>query len=413
MLASVTCITPYAPEVEAEIRSPPATPLLEADNRMQLSILFKGRTEQLEVDDGADLSELHDAAGLLFGLIDMTIKLIQRGKTLPTTGAIAAHAKPGAKLMMVASARAAMADEPRADPTVRGFEHDLADAAARCHEVAAEEVSEWGDTGARRGEWRFCRLEPCTWQSFGTRAGTRTPHAFEARKLLLKLSTDPAVVAILKQREWVVGVLGEMDPVDDRLAHKTHEHGKCLLGYNTNQGARIDVRLRTHDLSGFLPYPQLIETLLHEMAHNMVAIALAPRHPRPHLHPRPHRYLHAHTQTQTQTLTPPSLLHPPPVQVGPHDDHFWHLFVQLKVDYLGFHRDLSASGALVAGRSPLAVSGVADQVGGRGSDPLSLTLTILILIPTPTLTRPWPWPLALVLTLGPSRSATSRTSYQG
>ena len=268
--------------VEAEIRSPPATPppLLEADNRMQLSILFKGRTEQLEVDDGADLSELHDAAGVLFGLLDMTIKLIQRGKTLPTTGAIAAHAKPGAKLMMVASARAAMADEPRADPTVRGFEHDLAEAAARCHEVAAEEVSEWGDTGARRGEWRFCRLEPCTWQSFGTRAGTSTPHAFEARKLLMKLSTDPAVVAILKQREWVVGVLGEMDPVDDRLAHKTHQQGKCLLGYNTNQGARIDVRLRTHDLSGFLPYPQLIETLLHEMAHNMVAIALAPRHPR-------------------------------------------------------------------------------------------------------------------------------------
>ena len=82
----------------------------------------------------------------------------------------------------------------------------------------------------------MCRLEPCTWQSFGTRAGSSTPHAFEARKLLLKLSTDPAVVAIrknphpnpnpnpnpnpspnpnpeqvvaiLKQREWTVGVLG-------------------------------------------------------------------------------------------------------------------------------------------------------------------------------------------------------------
>ena len=44
----------------------------------------------------------------------------------------------------------------------------------------------------------MCRLEPCTWQSFGTRAGSSTPHAFEARKLLLKLSTDPAVVAIRK-----------------------------------------------------------------------------------------------------------------------------------------------------------------------------------------------------------------------
>ena len=61
-------------------------------------------------------------------------------------------------------------------------------------------MGEWGDTGARRGEWRVCRLEPCTWQSFGTRAGSSTPHAFEARKLLLKLSTDPAVVAILKNQ---------------------------------------------------------------------------------------------------------------------------------------------------------------------------------------------------------------------
>ena len=247
---------------------------------MQLSILFKGRTEQLEVDDGADLSELHEVARTRFGLVDVTIKLIQRGKTLPPTGTIVTHVKPGAKLMMVASARAAMADEPRSDPTVRGFEQEDAQAAARCHEVAAEELGEWGDTGARRGEWRFYRLEPCTWQSFGTRPSSGTPHAFEARKQLLKLSTDPAVVAILAQREWVVGVLGEMDPVDDRLALKTHQQGKCLLGYNTNRGARIDVRLRTHDLRGFLPYPHLIETLLHEMAHNMVAIALAPRHPR-------------------------------------------------------------------------------------------------------------------------------------
>ena len=30
------------------------------------------------------------------------------------------------------------------------------------------------------------------------------------------------------------------------------------------------MRLRTEDLQGFLPYPQLVETLLHELAHNMV-----------------------------------------------------------------------------------------------------------------------------------------------
>ena len=47
---------------------------------------------------------------------------------------------------------------------------------------------------------------------------------------------------------------------------------------------------------------------------------------------------------------------PNPNQVGPHNDHFWHLFVQLKVDYLRFHRDLSASGALVETLTTLALT---------------------------------------------------------
>ena len=58
------------PQVQSSGRRPAScTP----GRSMQLSILFKGKHEQLEVDDGADLSELHDAAGLLFGLVDMTI----------------------------------------------------------------------------------------------------------------------------------------------------------------------------------------------------------------------------------------------------------------------------------------------------------------------------------------------------
>ena len=277
---------------------------------MQLSIVYKGKTQPVEVDDDADLSALHDAAGTAFSLVDMTIKLILKGKTLPTTGSVAtATVRPGNKLMMVASAREAMANEPRSDPTVRGFEAEDAQAAARMCEVVSDEVGEWGDTGWRKGEYRCCRLDPCTWQSFGTRPSSDTPHAFEARKVLLKLSSDPGILHILRQREWVVGTLGEMDPVDDRLAEKTHSQGKCLLGYNTNHGARIDVRLRTADLAGFMPYPALVETLLHELAHNMV---------------------------------------------GPHDEHFWHLFAQLKADYLRYHRDLAASGALFVRRCPCA-----------------------------------------------------------
>jgi len=123
------------------------------------------------------------------------------------------------------------------------------------------------------------RLGACVWRA------KPLPPAPPSPRACAELASDPGVLHILQQREWVVGTLGEMDPLDDRLAQKTHSQGKCLLGYNTNHGARIDVRLRTDDLSGFLPYPSVTETLLHELAHNMV---------------------------------------------GPHNEHFWHLFAQLK-----------------------------------------------------------------------------------
>ena len=63
------------------------------------------------------------------------------------------------------------------------------------------------------------------------------PHTSEARWLLEQLKTNPGIVAILRSRELVVGTLGEMDPVDDRIMQMMQlEGGECLLGYNTNRG---------------------------------------------------------------------------------------------------------------------------------------------------------------------------------
>jgi hypothetical protein len=61
-----------------------------------------------------------------------------------------------------------------------------------------------------------------------------------------------------------------MDPIDDRLMQKKQQEGACLLGYNTNHGMRIDVKLRTDDLSSFRPYSELASTLIHELSHNWV-----------------------------------------------------------------------------------------------------------------------------------------------
>ena len=83
-------------------------------------------------------------------------------------------------------------------------------------------MGEWGDTGARRGEWRVCRLEPCTWQSFGTRPQSTTPHAFEARALLIDYQQreefDP-----MRQYKIMRSKRKRYDPVEFYLANSIAE----------------------------------------------------------------------------------------------------------------------------------------------------------------------------------------------
>ena len=67
---------------------------------MELTILCKSKALTLQVVGSTDLSELRDIAASRFGLGDVNVKLIQRGKTLP-----------GVKVMMVASTPAVASSE--------------------------------------------------------------------------------------------------------------------------------------------------------------------------------------------------------------------------------------------------------------------------------------------------------------
>ena len=78
---------------------------------MELTILCKSKALTLQVVGSTDLSELRDIAASRFGLGDVNVKLIQRGKTLPANGAVVAHAVPGVKVMMVASTPAVASSE--------------------------------------------------------------------------------------------------------------------------------------------------------------------------------------------------------------------------------------------------------------------------------------------------------------
>ena len=302
-----------APALLAAARTSLGMMVGDDDDGVFLRLIYKGRTiarEQTRDDDDND-----DDDGVATRPAFPTA-----GATMPKNGGIA-------NVMVVGGATTASdvreINSSRSDPLMRGFDGEPSRrlAMTSSSSARASSVRHWGPTPPdhrRDAKYKFCRLEECADASFGTRPGASTPHAFEARRLLERLSTDPGIVAILRSRELVVGTLGEMDPVDDRIMQKMQqEGGGCLLGYNTNRGLRIDVKLRTDDLSGFRPYRELASTLIHELSHNWV---------------------------------------------GEHDVLFWTNYGQMRVEYLWRHARLMRGGSFVNGKRTAALAGIVDMI---------------------------------------------------
>ncbi|KAI8604799.1 WLM domain-containing protein [Dissophora ornata] len=83
---------------------------------------------------------------------------------------------------------------------------------------------------------------------------SKTNHE-EALKLLKKVAT--MVRPIMKAHGWKTHILAEFYP-------------KGVLGMNTNHGWKIQLCLRRHsDENTFLPWHDIIGTMLHELAHNI------------------------------------------------------------------------------------------------------------------------------------------------
>lgn len=82
-----------------------------------------------------------------------------------------------------------------------------------------------------------------------------SPNVDDARKLLERIASQ--VLPICKARSWRVKLLKEMCPTN-----------KGLLGMNVNRGMKIMIRLRMDTTANtFLPYEQLLDTMLHELCH--------------------------------------------------------------------------------------------------------------------------------------------------
>jgi hypothetical protein len=244
------------------------------------------------------------------------LKLLMKGKRIdPTADSIVFPSIPTKtpKILVMATSAVVVQEmaHKRSDPTIRGFNSQELERNGK----KPIEAQHWGPSMSQQNKaCKFCRFQACTWQSFGHRPTEDTPHAFRALQLLHKLATDPGIVAVMVERELVVGTLGEMDPIDDRLMQQQQQHGGCVLGYNTNGGARIDVKLRTDDLQGFRPYPELVATLLHELSHNWV---------------------------------------------GDHNLLFWTNYAQMRAEYLYTHASLRST--IIEGKTTAEVAGLDDN----------------------------------------------------
>ena len=230
---------------------------------MELSAKLGARSATLALQVDATIGDLHDAIRGGFDLsADSELRILAKGKLLSADkSAFLAELtlRSGAKLMVMETRAADRVAVEEARPErMRGFEDD--DRRQRTGGLASgRPVS---------AAYRSRNVGP-TFKFHGTTAlinipdGAKPPVA-AAQAMLRELSTDPAILAIMAEHKWNVGMLREMPP--EGLVGVS---ASCLMGLNQNKGEEILLRLRTDDWQGLRPYASVIPVLLHELTHNV------------------------------------------------------------------------------------------------------------------------------------------------
>ncbi|KAF5205130.1 Dna-dependent metalloprotease wss1-like [Thalictrum thalictroides] len=85
----------------------------------------------------------------------------------------------------------------------------------------------------------------------------RKPEEDKAHKILDKIAKQ--VQPLMKKHKWRVKLLTEFCPTNP-----------ALLGVNVGHGIQVKLRLRKHNRDlDFIPYNQVLDTMLHELCHNV------------------------------------------------------------------------------------------------------------------------------------------------
>jgi len=281
----------------------PACTKLSRGDVFFVSLHYKGSAYDVPVMAGEPASQIFDFVQEALDFPRESSRLIHKGRLLRPEDPLLTEGKSGltaaAKIMLVASSArdVAVVQSSRADPLVKGFEEEERDDRLRRKRAKAAGASAWGTK--QDSEYRFGSIK--------AEFKYNTPTPFDAEKFLQKLATDPGIIDIMKTRQFKVHVLTEMSPDESKeRMEKKGTPNMDLLGYNQNYGEKIVLKLRTDNCKGFRPYHDVMNTLLHELTHNVW---------------------------------------------GPHDHNFWKLFGEIKAQYMRFHSFWSHGGKSASGET--------------------------------------------------------------
>lgn len=210
------------------------------------------------------------------------------------------------KLLLVGSTQedVEMAQTLKGDRLLLGFEEETRRAKIR---------NRYDDEDATKNDFlqpRFGRVESL--QQF------QTPSPRQALALLRRLANDPGIRGIMDKHDYRVGLLNEMPP--EGLVGVDQV---CILGYNSNKGQSITLRLRTDNLKGFRKYLVIRDTC------TLLSLVVLTRKMSPLI---------------LSSLVIHELCHN---EFSEHDSRFWGLFYQLKREIVAF--DQAGKGNIVGG----------------------------------------------------------------
>ncbi|PVG02081.1 WLM-domain-containing protein [Serendipita vermifera] len=213
---------------------------------IRLTVVHRSNSYNVTLEEGATVQSLQEQLAELTSVPPHLQKLLYKGKknVEPEAPIASAGITNGLKITLLGNPESTIGELLEAEKQQKRKEDILKARAA----APRAKVRSTGPSKAY-SNYRFHKIEPLQ----------HLPEPGTAEALLKRLAQDPAIVHIMQEHKFSVGLLTELAP---------HEHPE-LLGLNKNAGEAILLRLRTDRYDGFRLYAEIRRVLCHELTHNV------------------------------------------------------------------------------------------------------------------------------------------------